>query len=126
MIRRPPRSTLFPYTTLFRSLCTPECRYWPVFRGPAQHSGVQRRFLTVGGLVAVDHVRWDPAAIADLKATALRPRANLRAALPVRRGAAAAAATNRYLATVRGVPPHGLIELIAVLLAQVHLVVPPV
>src|SRR3712207_7590620 len=23
MIRRPPRSTLFPYTTLFRSLCNP-------------------------------------------------------------------------------------------------------
>src|SRR2546429_3781589 len=23
MIRRPPRSTLFPYTTLFRSLCDP-------------------------------------------------------------------------------------------------------
>src|SRR5690242_20877639 len=23
MIRRPPRSTLFPYTTLFRSLCQP-------------------------------------------------------------------------------------------------------
>src|SRR5256885_3254071 len=23
MIRRPPRSTLFPYTTLFRSCCTP-------------------------------------------------------------------------------------------------------
>src|SRR2546430_3837885 len=23
MIRRPPRSTLFPYTTLFRSVCTP-------------------------------------------------------------------------------------------------------
>src|SRR6266852_4183340 len=23
MIRRPPRSTLFPYTTLFRSLCSP-------------------------------------------------------------------------------------------------------
>src|SRR5436305_4576637 len=23
MIRRPPRSTLFPYTTLFRSLCEP-------------------------------------------------------------------------------------------------------
>src|SRR2546422_3006502 len=23
MIRRPPRSTLFPYTTLFRSLCVP-------------------------------------------------------------------------------------------------------
>src|SRR2546427_5994119 len=24
MIRRPPRSTLFPYTTLFRSWCTPD------------------------------------------------------------------------------------------------------
>src|SRR3712207_7420715 len=24
MIRRPPRSTLFPYTTLFRSFCDPE------------------------------------------------------------------------------------------------------
>src|ERR1035441_2932259 len=26
MIRRPPRSTLFPYTTLFRSLCPPPTR----------------------------------------------------------------------------------------------------
>src|SRR5256885_9793247 len=26
MIRRPPRSTLFPYTTLFRSLVTTPCR----------------------------------------------------------------------------------------------------
>src|SRR5437773_9626628 len=26
MIRRPPRSTLFPYTTLFRS-----CDFWPVY-----------------------------------------------------------------------------------------------
>src|SRR3712207_8837720 len=25
MIRRPPRSTLFPYTTLFRSLASPHC-----------------------------------------------------------------------------------------------------
>src|SRR5690348_17388418 len=25
MIRRPPRSTLFPYTTLFRSLCVGKC-----------------------------------------------------------------------------------------------------
>src|SRR5258708_8610285 len=27
MIRRPPRSTLFPYTTLFRSLSS-SCRFW--------------------------------------------------------------------------------------------------
>src|SRR5256885_5140011 len=39
MIRRPPRSTLFPYTTLFRSPCCPP---WPLLhplkplpRGPA-------------------------------------------------------------------------------------------
>src|SRR2546425_9592187 len=30
MIRRPPRSTLFPYTTLFRSVC--ERRSWPFSR----------------------------------------------------------------------------------------------
>src|SRR3712207_8129356 len=28
MIRRPPRSTLFPYTTLFRSMVGPEGRAW--------------------------------------------------------------------------------------------------
>src|SRR3712207_8287139 len=27
MIRRPPRSTLFPYTTLFRSLITCDCKH---------------------------------------------------------------------------------------------------
>src|SRR3712207_8600299 len=35
MIRRPPRSTLFPYTTLFRSRvhrpCYPKIGYWPGF-----------------------------------------------------------------------------------------------
>src|SRR2546423_5963138 len=31
MIRRPPRSTLFPYTTLFRS-CGPFCK-WLILRG---------------------------------------------------------------------------------------------
>src|SRR5258707_11218523 len=39
MIRRPPRSTLFPYTTLFRSRPPPRpphardrCRHWLIFR----------------------------------------------------------------------------------------------
>src|SRR3712207_7124219 len=36
MIRRPPRSTLFPYTTLFRSRCPREAR---------QESGSHGRFL---------------------------------------------------------------------------------
>src|SRR3712207_7546137 len=29
MIRRPPRSTLFPYATLFRSHASPLVRWWP-------------------------------------------------------------------------------------------------
>src|SRR5690348_18013754 len=49
MIRRPPRSTLFPYTTLFRS--------WPREPGPSQATGarggdhglVRRRARRVGG-----------------------------------------------------------------------------
>src|SRR3712207_7644919 len=41
MIRRPPRSTLFPYTTLFRShdegssVVRPLCRHGLIFRGSA-------------------------------------------------------------------------------------------
>src|SRR2546425_9515914 len=32
MIRRPPRSTLFPYTTLFRSACATYRVPWPISR----------------------------------------------------------------------------------------------
>src|SRR2546430_11391254 len=35
MIRRPPRSTLFPYTTLFRSLFTVGARHWRIDPLPA-------------------------------------------------------------------------------------------
>src|SRR2546430_9027861 len=38
MIRRPPRSTLFPYTTLFRSM----------FRGPFERDAIIAQFETVG------------------------------------------------------------------------------
>src|SRR5256885_11914062 len=37
MIRRPPRSTLFPYTTLFRSVSAPRRR--PGARRPGAHRG---------------------------------------------------------------------------------------
>src|SRR3712207_8892365 len=50
MIRRPPRSTLFPYTTLFRSLLAPEARHVPA--GSATQGGVRRgpqRVVPVGG-----------------------------------------------------------------------------
>src|SRR5256885_13038974 len=40
MIRRPPRSTLFPYTTLFRSYLTNGTRldgHWPAGQAPTSH-----------------------------------------------------------------------------------------
>src|SRR5256885_8272885 len=43
MIRRPPRSTLFPYTTLFRSLNIPEARVAVVASATAsQRQRIQR------------------------------------------------------------------------------------
>src|SRR2546430_4165077 len=45
MIRRPPRSTLFPYTTLFRSLLGPCPDWWPLVLGggrPVASIGVIR------------------------------------------------------------------------------------
>src|SRR3712207_8196627 len=53
MIRRPPRSTLFPYTTLFRSrrvrwrevVCRAKgsaCDVWPAL-GPLKRTGIPRR-----------------------------------------------------------------------------------
>src|SRR3989442_9899165 len=38
MIRRPPRSTLFPYTTLFRSISSASARK----RTPCRRSGIRR------------------------------------------------------------------------------------
>src|SRR2546421_6576331 len=50
MIRRPPRSTLFPYTTLFRS------RHHGVGAGFAARPGITERHIGGGLLVAgVDH-----------------------------------------------------------------------
>src|SRR2546430_2316788 len=39
MIRRPPRSTLFPYTTLFRSPSPPTRRSWPASGTSTSASG---------------------------------------------------------------------------------------
>src|SRR3712207_7061486 len=43
MIRRPPRSTLFPYTTLFRS-------HFPVLEFGLRHGGAERDVPQRGGL----------------------------------------------------------------------------
>src|SRR2546430_3920739 len=42
MIRRPPRSTLFPYTTLFRSHGGPVCRCGRGARGPPERAQSRR------------------------------------------------------------------------------------
>src|SRR2546430_8884010 len=53
MIRRPPRSTLFPYTTLFRSRGRPERSYGRSIRGAVRGSGQlqesERRVRPRGG-----------------------------------------------------------------------------
>src|SRR5256885_4132477 len=60
MIRRPPRSTLFPYTTLFRSL------------GAAKLSGRRANGWSIGVLEALTAREW--ATVAYDSAPALRQR----------------------------------------------------
>src|SRR3712207_6874572 len=43
MIRRPPRSTLFPYTTLFRSECPSQLALHPLAEGEITHRLRQKR-----------------------------------------------------------------------------------
>src|SRR5215469_17663044 len=43
MIRRPPRSTLFPYTTLFRSLLRPRCSRIPLPAPPVSGRSKDRK-----------------------------------------------------------------------------------
>src|SRR2546426_5116293 len=62
MIRRPPRSTLFPYTTLFRSMCD----------SPYQAS--RSRTVRSGSGIARPHVRLDHVGVlrdGDRKSTRL-------------------------------------------------------
>src|SRR2546422_7516069 len=49
MIRRPPRSTLFPYTTLFRSLRPPWAREARLHRRQIERQGVRVRGLGCAG-----------------------------------------------------------------------------
>src|SRR3712207_7316304 len=53
MIRRPPRSTLFPYTTLFRSPTTPQAKRTPGRRSrtPRRHAPARRPALGAGDAV---------------------------------------------------------------------------
>src|SRR3712207_6978430 len=52
MIRRPPRSTLFPYTTLFRSAQCESTGNWKINTGNGYYGGLQfssRTWLGFGG-----------------------------------------------------------------------------
>src|SRR3712207_8242740 len=68
MRRRPPRSTLFPYTTLFRSAFTPTAITLYVFAGcPA--AGATMSGDEVGVSVKLERIsRW-PGAVAGLSCT---------------------------------------------------------
>src|SRR3712207_7313477 len=57
MIRRPPRSTLFPYTTLFRSSLVPEKYHPPYEEGARSLLDEQvERIERSGGIVAESHL----------------------------------------------------------------------
>src|SRR5256885_11027116 len=61
MIRRPPRSTLFPYTTLFRSQhdAVPAGHDWVADGEPREHAGVLRHNAEIQLPVADDVVQHD-------------------------------------------------------------------
>src|SRR2546429_1609973 len=66
MIRRPPRSTLFPYTTLFRSSANavskvPDCHFWP--RHARTSAGRVQSWVTSGGFLLADQVGQAPGVI---------------------------------------------------------------
>src|SRR3712207_7094796 len=71
MIRRPPRSTLFPYTTLFRSVCATQakCGFGQTGRLRLQRAQVERLgAVEVAGVVGAGE---DQEAGADRKSTRL-------------------------------------------------------
>src|SRR2546422_10595558 len=72
MIRRPPRSTLFPYTTLFRSLIDPTLSGLPPFL--VQHGGVNSGFMvaqvTAAALASENKSLAHPASVDSLPTSA--------------------------------------------------------
>src|SRR5438067_2777417 len=67
MIRRPPRSTLFPYTTLFRSHGMPVVQYDPNSRGATAYRALARE---LAGPARGDSLRG-AAGVVDRKSTRL-------------------------------------------------------
>src|SRR5438034_7453882 len=58
MLRRPPRSTLFPYTTLFRSGSATATAYLEAFRQPERVLSTAMMGVTVAHIVAASAMTW--------------------------------------------------------------------
>src|SRR3712207_8166448 len=72
MIRRPPRSTLFPYTTLFRSLGVRHVRDACASSGPEGAPAAREQFRRLNALADVGSAqRWSSAHRIDRKSTRL-------------------------------------------------------
>src|SRR3712207_2040699 len=109
MIRRPPRSTLFPYTTLFRSEVWPrEFGYEALAVGEAT-----RPFSTFAS--SAEHVLFLAIAIVVWLAYGTR-----RAALPITVAAVGFLATSLFLASTRGAVFAVLLAAGAVLFARLR------
>src|SRR5256886_3825796 len=103
MIRRPPRSTLFPYTTLFRSRAG-----GGRLAGGRPESGVLLRDLSESAAVAAPRLRDVPHAVA----AGARPHAHhVRVAVPPRRVRAAGLRSRRRGAVLGRDQPAGLAHL---------------
>src|SRR2546425_7068203 len=100
MIRRPPRSTLFPYTTLFRSRWEPRAPL-PAPRGASGVGVVSGKLVVVGGwgagrrLIAASAI-YDPAT----------DRWHGAAPIPTPRDHVTAAAARGLVYAIGGRPPH--------------------
>src|SRR5690349_24249908 len=53
MIRRPPRSTLFPYTTLFRSIAVAQMGLWSVRHRPDSYAHVAHMDISMLALTVL-------------------------------------------------------------------------
>src|SRR2546425_5955852 len=89
MIRRPPRSTLFPYTTLFRSCAARQGKFWPMHDALFQHQEawaalkdpVPYLLALADSAAGLDRARLarcvtEPAAAAEVRSDAARATAS--------------------------------------------------
>src|SRR2546422_8064398 len=101
MIRRPPRSTLFPYTTLFRS-------YGVVWRGLGGETGQERDLYRWRGLDDKEVLLWHlPRAGYEIGAALPADAERLFAAWAPVRGALVQRATGKHVPVFIGADHHG-------------------